>query len=175
MLISGDVLAVVAVIVGLCVSITALLVGAAVLFAEPVERSRAYLAAAPWKALGWGAITGVVAGLLALALAQSPNGLVRLIGMSASLALLALTLVGAAGLVSLLAERIGANERGIPRFGLLLRAGGLLSVACLVPAAGWFLVAPTVGLAGLGAGAYALLGRRTAPAPAAATAETVAS
>jgi len=162
----GDALAVIGIVMGVCISAWALLVGVALLFEEKAMRARAYAEAAPKKALGLGVVLALLIGSPALILLQQPSGVRGLLGYALFLGLLSISVVGGGGLARLIAERIKRLETRLSGFGALAIAASLLILPGLFPLLGWFVFAPLVALTSLGAGFHALIYReKTAAQP----------
>jgi len=167
MLIIGDVLAVVASLIGICVSLWATLVGTALLFSARSDRARLVAENSPWRSFGVGVGVALTIGVLSAILLANPAPLGRLLGFLGAGALCSWVALGAAGVASLLADRLQARDRDITPVAALSRAAAIIVTACLVPFFGWFFVAPILVLVFLGAGTQSVLGRerraRTVP------------
>lgn len=155
----GDVLALIAGVVSVCVSVWALLMGTALLFTRRTAAARTRLENHPLRALGIGALIVAVGGVGGVVLLNQPNGLLKLFGWALLLGLLAVSALGGGGLVLLASDRVRGMEPRFSAFAALGRGAGLLVVAGLVPLLGWFLIAPLMLVASLGAGCQALLRR----------------
>lgn len=147
----GDVLAAVAVIIGLSLSAWALLVGLALLFTGFAARAQEHLENTPGAAFGTGLALVATVGLAALALLKAPNGLLKLIGWLLLLVLLLFSALGAGGLALLLNHRIRGLEPELSEFKALCRGVALLVLAGFMPGLGWFVVTPLVVITSLGA------------------------
>lgn len=159
----ADVYAVLFTLVGILVSLPALLVGLNLLLPKSSRRAAIRLRQTPGRSflLGlpvtfflmlWIAITG-----------QVNAGLVRATAVVAAVVGMGLATVGAAGMARLLGERTaragGAEERdGGSSWRDVLRGAVLYELSCLVPIVGWFLFAPLAGITVMGAALFALLG-----------------
>lgn len=158
----GDVLAVVGFIGGVCLSLWVLLIGVALLFEVKAEAARRVLEAEAARAFGVGLALLLPLGFAGIALINAPGAL-KVFGFVLIALLLALSLLGGAGLALLLGERTGARDVNISSLTALSRGAGLMSLAWLFPVLGWFLVAPVSIIIGLGAGAKVLAKRRAKP------------
>jgi hypothetical protein len=156
----GDVLAVVAGVIGAALSIWSLVVGAALLFERRARRAAYLLETRPLACLARGAMSAATAGLFAILLLSQANGLVKLIGMSLFLGLAGTAALGAGGLALLVADRIRGLDPRLSPFAALGRGAALMVLAGLVPLLGWFLVTGTAFLVSLGAGLAVLRLRR---------------
>ena len=151
-MIIGDVLGTTFLVLSVCVSLWALLLGIALVFAEPSAEARTRLETRPRQALAVGASMALAGGGLGLLLANLPNGLIKLIGWALLLALLVLAALGGGGMALLIGERIEKCAPRLSSFGALGRGAGLLVAAGLVPLLGWFVLTPLCLLTALGAG-----------------------
>lgn len=121
----------------------------------------------PWRALWLGLAVfgpGALIGLVALNL---PSPAAKLLGFVGLLLLLILGFLGATGLVDLMAKRMMDQEGAPNRFAAVSKGAGLLTLAGLLPLVGWFLVAPVVLVAGIGAGVRGVFARSPKAATAA--------
>jgi hypothetical protein len=159
----GDVLAVVAGIGSACVAAWALLLGMALLFNRRANLAQQNLQSSRWRVLATGSVVALLGVGGAIVLLNQPNGILKLVGWALLLATLALSALGASGLVLLLAESVQRAEPGMSHFRALLRGAGLLVAAGLVPLVGWFLVLPLTVFVSTGAGWCALRGRIPTP------------
>ncbi|MCS6951152.1 MAG: hypothetical protein RMM06_11945, partial [Armatimonadota bacterium] len=81
--------------------------------------------------------------------------------------LLVVGAVGFSGLVTLVAQRLAQIEPSLTPYAALSRSALLCVLTTLVPILGWFVVAPLMAFASLGAGVEAVLSRAPAIAPSA--------
>lgn len=158
----GDVLAFVAGIGALCVSVWALLIGMALLCSQRAQDVQRVLETRAWRALLSGIVLAAFVGGGALALANGPNGALKLVGWALLASLLALGVLGGGGWVRLLANRVAQAEPNASHFSALMRGGALLIAAGLVPLVGWFLLVPLTILTSLGAAWSAVRPRKLA-------------
>lgn len=158
----GDILAVIAALVVLGASWGATLLLAALAFPARTLGARQRLEAAPGRCFGRGLGVLSVVGLLALALAQSHAGPIRIVAGALCAGLVAVAALGGAGIVRLLGERIESAGTVMTPFAALTRGAFLFVTAGFLPIIGWFVVAPISLLMALGAGVTVLRG----PAPA---------
>lgn len=155
----GDVLAFVGFIGGVCLSLWVLLIGVALLFETKANAARRVLENEAPRAFGLGFVLLLPLGFAAIAMLNGPGAL-KFCGLVLLSLLLAISLLGGAGLSLLLGERTGMRAPEISPFAALSRGAGMMSVAWLFPVLGWFLVAPASIITGLGAGAKVLWKRR---------------
>ncbi|GMV88818.1 MAG: hypothetical protein AMXMBFR81_17490 [Chthonomonas sp.] len=161
----GDVIAVIAGILLWTVSGWCLVVGAATLFRDKTRRARDAAESAPWRTLLSGAAIVAIGVFLGAVLSNIPNGLTRLLGFSAFLGLLALGLLGAAGIATLVGERLRHLDANLSPYAALSRGTVVLVVGCLFPLLGWLVFAPILLFVSVGAGVRALWVHRTARQP----------
>ncbi|RYG85185.1 hypothetical protein EON77_06035 [bacterium] len=167
----GDVIAVVAVLVGLGVTAWAMLVGLA--FALPGATRRAQIRIAS-DATGT-ALTGTLwllvptLGVLGINAPHPGLKLVAAILLAGSLLIAA---IGAAGLAAIVGERISAAS-GLSTYAGLVKGAAYLVAAMQLPILGWFVGLPLVLVLGLGAGFPSVLRRGYAGLPPIAVPEEV--
>ncbi|MEW5985578.1 MAG: hypothetical protein AB1791_02995 [Chloroflexota bacterium] len=152
-------------LIGILISLPALLVALNLLLPTLTGHAYTRLARTPGRcfvlglpvALGfivWMAITTQARfGLL-----RSSAFLVAVLGMG-------LGTLGAAGLARLLGERIGRQAATPSSISSLVRGALVYELACLVPGVGWLLFAPLAGITVLGAAVFAVLGWLPRPEP----------
>jgi len=156
---NGDVLAVVATIVGLFLTGWATTVAAGLLFPGAAERGRQAVTDSPKRTVGLGIVLMLTLGLGSLVLLGAPLPLGKLLGWIVLLWLLSIAAVGLAGVARLVAERIQSMDPLMAAYPAYIRAAAFLVGACLLPALGWFVVAPMLLAASLGAGWRAVVAR----------------
>ena len=156
----GDVTAIVAFLSGLGLSSWALVVCAGLLMPERVDRARAALAfslrACILRGLGLVAVPGIISFVLIV----QPAPLGKLLGMAGLLCLLALAVVGTAGISRAAAEQIRSMQPDVSDYASFTRGAGFLIGGAMLPLLGWFLVAPLMLVAALGCGWF---GNRVRP------------
>jgi len=151
------------------VTFIAFLAALGLLVPDPIGKTRQVLTAMFGRSFLIGLVNFlfffIVAALL-VRFSGAVSGAIAIILLSfAVLILLALTIftvVGLAGLVDLLGERMGGAKSPLAAN---LRGGLMLVLACLAPYVGWYILAPFVLLTGLGAAILALFQRKPAPVP----------
>ena len=154
----ADVYTVTFIIIGILLSVPALLVGLNMLFPVVTDRACSRLRQTPSRCFLMGlGVTGAF-GLWFAITVQVSFGPVQFLAYTSVLVWMGIGCLGAAGLACLLAERLGDISE--PRSDLthLLRGAVVYELACLVPLVGWFLFAPIVGITAVGAATFALLG-----------------
>lgn len=158
MLILGDVVAVIAILVGTFVTGMALVLTFALVFTSRVEIASERLQQRPGRCLSTGLLLLLVLGGLGTFLLNAVPP-VRELGSLFLLLLASVSALGLGGLAHLLGRQIRTWEPSLSPYGGLVRAAAIIVLACLFPVLGWFLVAPLMLMAGLGAGAFALTRR----------------
>lgn len=148
------------IITGVVISLVALFIVLSLLISGVANRTRTVILEHPVRSFLIGLLNFVCSAAVAGLLSQLGGWWVSVFQMIAFLILgwlVVLALVGTAGIVSLLRERMGASGHS-PMRGTML-ASLLLVLAMLVPFAGWFVFAPIVLLTGLGAALFTLFRR----------------
>ena len=161
----GDSLAVVALLVGIGLSLWALLVAIALLFPERARASEVALTASAWRPLLLGAMVLISVGTFSLVLAGMANPGAKLFGTIGLLVLLAHASIGATGMARLIGERITRLDPGCSAYRAQVRGTGFLVVAGFLPFLGWFAFTPLILCASLGAGILAMGRRYSLAAP----------
>ena len=153
----GDVLAVVAGLIGICVSAWTTLVLFSLFFpgranqaANSIRRSASGMALR-----GFGIAFVLIVAIFVLA--KIPLPIAKLAAWTLVLALLSLAALGGSGLALLAADRVQEHEPQLSPYKALTRGAALIVVPGLLPVFGWFLVAPAMLFVGVGAGTKALV------------------
>lgn len=155
-MVTADVLAVIALLVGIGGTAWAMTVTMGLLFPESAARASASMRGA--------FVRGLVPfglGLFGLILFKLPIPGAKLLSTVLVLGTLALAALGLAGLSRLAGRRIALLSPEMGEYPAFLRGAGFLVAACLFPVLGWFLFAPAAFVVALGAG-WAGLSRRAA-------------
>lgn len=156
-MVTADVLAVIALLVGVGGTAWAMTVSMGLLFPEGARRAGEATRGAFVRGL-----LPFAAGLFGLGVSSVPFPGAKLLGLFLVLAVLALASLGLAGLARVAGRRITMLQPGLGEYPAFLRGAGFLVAACLFPLLGWFLFAPALFVVALGAGASALLARDAA-------------
>lgn len=151
----GDVLAVVAGVLGLAVTGIAILLAMVLIFPRTTERARQHVLK-PWRAFFVGLLVALTLGVLALVLLNVPNPVVKILGWVLFSWLCVRLLIGMAGLLQVMAERIRERAPHLSDFTALACASVVLTIALFFPGVGWLFLAPIIGTCSLGAGMLAL-------------------
>lgn len=153
----ADVYTVTFIIIGILISLPALLVALNLLMPSITIRTQVRLRETPGKSFALGVVATAVLLPVILIIIPMP-GPGQALGIAFIIAVMGLGSVGAAGMVRLLAERIRPLAKPNSDMMNLLRGAVVYELACLVPFVGWFIFAPLVGMMVLGAASFALLG-----------------
>lgn len=153
----GDVFAVIASVIAICVSAWGLFMGMALLFQRRSQQACRIVQVAPWRSLLFGLGLLFTVGLMSAVLLYVPNPIVKFMGWSGIMALLAIASLGASGIAQMIAGRIQKIESGISGFSALSKGSAILVISGLVPLFGWFVFAPLTLLVSMGVGVQALL------------------
>jgi hypothetical protein len=156
MFLLGDVLVIVALIVGLCLTQWALIVAFGLLFTRRAETAQQVLLTRPGRTIGLGALIGVPTLLMALALLAQPIPGQKILGTIVLLALLSVAMVGGSGLALVIGERLKEMAPDMPDYAAFSRGAGFLVMGSMLPLLGWFAFWPIALLASIGAGFRAL-------------------
>jgi hypothetical protein len=157
----ADILAIVGIVVLVGAAQVGLVITLCLLFPARVEAASARLQQHPWRSLLMGSGAALVLALPVVVLLSLPAGVAKFLGWALVVGALAVSGIGASGLVRLLARRMasqGMADTGT--LGTLVRSCLALELAILLPVVGWFVLLPLVTAAGFGASLHAL--RRTA-------------
>ena len=157
---SGDMLVIVTVVIGIAVSVWALMIGMALLFSRKAQMARDSFEEAPWRSFFIGLIAALVKLGLGIGLLASPNPIAKLAGWGIISLFAAVAAIGAGGLAMLVSDRIDGMEPGMSRFAALLKGAAFVVGAGLLPVLGWFAYAPVVATISYGAGVQAIWRRR---------------
>jgi len=152
----GDVFAIVASVIAICVSAWALFMGMALIFQSRSREACRIVQAYPWRSLFIGLASMLTVGAFSIVLLYQPFPLVKFVGWIGVMTLVAIASLGASGIAQMIAGRIQKIETGISGFGALSRGAGILVVSGLVPVFGWFVFGPLALLISIGVGAQAL-------------------
>jgi hypothetical protein len=166
MLIAGDVLAVVAALVGICASLWALMLVATLLFESKAAAAAEEAEVHPVKSLLAGLLVLLVVGVPSLAILNVPLPLAKAAGWTMLMIVLSVAAVGGGGLAVLCGERMRQRAPHLSDLGAASRGAGVLVLATLVPIFGWFFLGPLLLVLALGSGSRALWIRSRNPQPA---------
>ena len=167
-MIQGDVLAVIAMLIGICVSAWSLTMAYGLLFPAKTEVAKQAVMDRPWKCLGRGVAVLFTVGLVGLLLVSKvPNPLIKLIGWVLLLAIFSVAALGMAGISSIASDRLRRMAPDMSHYAAFSRGAGFLIVGCVLPIVGWLAFGPILYLAAIGAGYKAATSKvqETSPIP----------
>lgn len=161
----ADVYTVTFIIIGILISVPALLLAFNLLMPRLTNRAHARLTQTPVKCFFLGLpVTGIIL-LYAVGMFQSNVGLLQTSAFITAVLGMGLGTVGGAGMARLLASRLTPLASPHSQLMNLLRGAVLFELACLVPFVGWFLFIPVAGITAMGAATFALLNWNRKPTP----------
>lgn len=155
----GDVLTVVATVLGTAVSAWALTICAALLFTRRTDAAHAALRQSLAKCFVVGLFATFALLFVSSALASLALPVAKLAGVFGFAATLALAAVGSAGLARLVANRIMRHDPEVSAYSALTRGAGLLVAAAAFPVLGFFVITPLLIVLSVGAGTIAIVTR----------------
>ena len=153
----ADVYTVTFIIIGILISLPALLIGLNLLMPVVTIRTQVRLRETPGKSFWLGAVLTAVLLLIIIVTVQIP-GPGQAFGFGVAIFGMGLGSLGAAGMARLLGERIRPLAKPNSDMMNLLRSAVVYELACLTPLVGWFIFAPLVGMTVLGAAVFSLVG-----------------
>ncbi|MCL4262157.1 MAG: hypothetical protein KJ069_03040 [Anaerolineae bacterium] len=154
----ADVYTVTFIIIGILLSVPALLVAFNLLMPQVTQRAYTRLDQTPVKSFFLGLpVTGFIV-LYSLVAFQASAGLLQTTAFIVAIGGLGIGSIGGAGMARLLAARLTPLATPNSKLTNLLRGAVLYEMACLVPFVGWFLFIPIAGITAIGAATFALLG-----------------
>lgn len=155
-MIMADVFKILFLILGLLICSVSYWLMFSALFASSVARAQQALAARPVRVFFIGALSGVPLVLVGLALAANGAGPIKLVGVTLLMLLTAAALFGSTALARMVGQGLGSTQVPVPNGTIALRGGAVVSIACVLPLVGWFLLLPVVLLTGFGAAVHVL-------------------
>ena len=152
----GDVLAVVAGLVGICISAWTTLVLFSLFFPSRANQAANSIrhSASKMALQGFGIVLVMIVAATILFNVHLP--IPTLGAWIVVLAMLSLAALGGSGLAMLAADRVQEHEPRLSAYAALMRGAALVVVPGLLPVFGWFLVGPALLFVGVGAGVRAL-------------------
>ena len=155
----ADVYIVVFTVIGILLSVPALIITISLLMPRVTKRVQTRLSQSFGKSFALGIpITGAFLLWVAIT-SQAGNGLVQAMAFIVAVIGMGLATIGAGGMARLLGERIGDNSAPHSEMHNLVRGSIIYLLACMTPIVGWFLFVPIVGIAIVGAAVLGLLGK----------------
>lgn len=162
----GDSFSIVAILLGMGLTLWSLILTFSLMFIRRAQAAREMGEARPWRSFGIGLLMTALPGLFAFVLTQSPNQGAKLLGITLILLLGAMALVGASGISMLIAGRMRALDPELTHYGSMARGSMILVFGTFFPLLGWFLVGPVLFIVSLGLGTQTLLARERSHATA---------
>jgi hypothetical protein len=156
----GDVLTVVALIVGLGISAWGLFVGSAFLFQRRSIRAQHAIERSPAKAFWLGLIATLVISILGLRILSVPFPLAKALSVLMLGYLVYLVSVGGGGLSRVIADRIRSEDSAITPLPAIVRGSLYLVLASAMPLVGTVVIAPIVVALCTGSALQAIFGKQ---------------
>jgi hypothetical protein len=168
-----DVYIVVFTLIGILLSLPALLVALNLLLPKVTTNAATRLAKTPGRSLVLGVPVTMAFILFIVIASQVPFGPIRATAFLAAIVGMGLGTLGAAGMARMLGERISPLSGPASTLKNLIRGSVVYELACLFPLVGWFLFIPLAGVTVMGAAVFGILGwlprlqpeQHTAPTP----------
>lgn len=153
----ADVYTVLFTLIGILLTLPALLVGLNLLLPTIVQRVETRLKETPGRSFLMGApVTGLF--FVVVLVANQFPGPGQAVAVATAVSWMGLGTVGAAGMARLLSARFASISHPSSELLNLVRGAAVYELSCLFPLVGWFLFAPLVGFTVVGAAMFALLG-----------------
>jgi len=152
----GDVTTVFAILIALGVVFPGLLLAWSLLLPGMIERARERVSRTPGRSFVFGLLVLFIVGV-PIAILNRLSGPFQFFAYVFAFLLLTLASIGAAGLASLMGERLRGQGVRVTSPGALVRGAIALEFATIFPFIGWFIVLPLTLLLSLGASVFALL------------------
>lgn len=162
MLVLGDVMAVIAILIGFALSAWGGMMLSALFFPSKAREAAARIESRPFATFAWGLAYGLPLSLFGIALLSAPQPVAKVIGFVMLMIVVLVGMVGSGGVATIAAQRIEHLGGATTRFHGLARGGMLAVFACLMPIFGWFFLAPVMLILCVGAG-FARVRREVAP------------
>jgi len=150
-MIMADVFKILFLILGMLICTVSYWLLFASLFPRAVGKMQCAMQAHPYRVFMTGALVGVPLTLLSLAMASQGAGPLKLLGVLCLLSITAAALFGSTALARQVGMGLYNGQQATHNGGLVLRGGAVVSIACVFPGVGWFLVIPSALIAGFGA------------------------
>ena len=164
-MIFGDVLAALAILVGIPFTTWAAIIACRLLFPTVSDRATDELAESPYMAFFAGLCAILVFGLIAIILLNMPNPVLKFIGFDIVSFLLAISVVGAGAISQIAGRRLQASGQNLSDHAAFTRGAGFFVIACMSPLVGWVFVLPISLVISVGTGIMAIRSRRKVIVP----------
>ncbi len=129
-----------------------------------VEKAHLRVARTPWKSFWMGVAVSIGVTIPIGILLALPAGAAKFLGFLGLFLVLALSLIGASGIVLRMAAELQRRTPALSDAGAFVRAAVALELAAIFPLVGWMILFPLAVFVSLGATAFALLGWLPRPA-----------
>lgn len=159
----GDVLAVVALIGVGALAQWAMYLTFGFLFRRKSVTAQAIVERGPGTAVYVGLVTVLLMTVIGLAIYALPNPITKVVGLTILMTMLGLAGLGGSGIARLISERIRNEDPDVKALPAMVRGSLYLTLACLLPLLGWFLIVPGLLVVGAGAGVQAIFMRTPEP------------
>ncbi len=116
-----------------------------------VRRARDLYTNRPFRTMLVGVAAGGPATFLGIVLLSSGGGVPSFAGFTVLSVLVLIALFGSTGFIRLVGEGLPAERDAREPWRAVMRGGSVVSIACLLPIAGWFIVLPITLASGVGA------------------------
>jgi hypothetical protein len=159
----ADVYTVTFTLIGILLSLPALLVAINLLMPDVTRRAQTRLEQTPGRSFVLGAPVTAAFTLWIAVISQLP-GIGQATAVISAILFMGLGTIGGAGLARLLGERLRPLANPHSELTNLVRGAVVYELAALVPIVGWFLFIPLAGITAVGAAAFALVNWLPKPA-----------
>lgn len=154
----ADVYTVTFIIIGILISVPALLVALNLLMPKVTRRAYTRLEQTPVKSFFLGLPVTAFIILYSLTMFQANIGVLQTSAFIMAFLGMGIGAIGGAGTARLLGLRLTPYVNPSSKLTNLVRGAIVYELACLVPFVGWFLFIPIVGITAIGSAVFALIG-----------------
>ena len=172
-MIMADVFAVFGTLLALGIALPGLLLTWQLLLPKVTARAQQRAGQTPWQCFFVGSFGLGVYLIPVIILFNLPWGGFKAMGAIALVILFAVTSLGAAGLASLMGQRLQSMGVSTSTVGATLRGAMAMELAAVFPVIGWFIFIPITYIISLGASIFALIGWVPQPKPLVASTQAV--
>lgn len=163
-MIMADVFKILFLILGMLICTSSYWLLFASLFPRTVGRAQQAILGRPYRIFMTGALVGVPLTLIGFSMLTQGAGPVKFIGAFIVMSITLAALFGSTGLVRQVGLGLDSGHSERSNGGLVLRGGAVVSIACVLPFVGWFMIIPIVLVLGFGAALHLAWSRKPAPA-----------
>ncbi|RMF50824.1 MAG: hypothetical protein D6755_00615 [Anaerolineae bacterium] len=154
----ADVAAIFGLLLALGIAFPGMLTACYLLTPRRVEKASLRIARTPWKSFWMGVAVALGVAIPIGVLLAIPAGVSKFLGFLALFLVLALSLIGAAGIAARMAAELQKRSQGLSNAAAFVRAAVALELAVIFPFIGWMILFPLAVFTSLGATTFALLG-----------------